>query len=385
MSPLPTVPRTFESRIAELGFTLPLPPEWISHPLPPEEPDFSDPTKLLPLALVTAPHSALIVAIAARPAYDNGTLHDWARYLLEHNSLNPRALGEHVVGTLPALVGEAVQPSEMGPMVVRFAFCEDGRRLLNLTLSAPEMLADSVQGLWFEILARFALTTPRGPTVPVFPAATPAPSSASPAEPTPVEEPGPDATSVAPESFIQHALAEDSATLDPEHPINANLRDRGIGLTPRLLALHPEDRKATLGAGALAARIDVPFGWHVIDDGKRTLLLDPSGAVQIHLHLLPREGRDDAGILDHLEADTRASYPEPECLRFAQGNLFALVVRGIHDGDQPIEQIHLLQPVPGRDLLMRARITSTPERAKASANLAELIFRSADFGATSAG
>lgn len=33
---------------------------------------------------------------------------------------------------------------------------------------------------------------------------------------------------------------------------------------------------------------------------------------------------------------------------------------------------------------MRARITSTPERAKASANLAELIFRSADFGTTSA-
>lgn len=295
MSPRATVPRTFDSRVADLGFTLPL-----------------------PLALITAPHSAIIVAIAARPAYDDGSLHDWARYLLEPNRHNPRALGEHVVGPLPALVGEAVQPSEMGPMVIRLAFCEDGRRLLNLTLSAPEMLANSVQGLWFKILSRFTLTTPRGPTVPVFPPVAPAPSPASSSEPTPVDAPNADATPDAPESFIHHALAEDSGTLDPEHPINANLRDRGIGLTPRLLALHPEDRKATLGAGALAARIDVPFGWHVIDDGKRTLLLDPSGAVQIHLHLLPREGRDDDGILDHLEADTRASYPEPEFLRLAR-------------------------------------------------------------------
>ena len=121
-----------------LGFTLPLPPDWVGHELPAEEPDFGNPTLLVPLAVVTAPHSALIFAIAARPAYEDGSLHDWARYLLQHHGLTPRTLGVHAVGTLPAIVGEAVQASDMGPMLVRFAFCEDGRRLLNLTRQLDE-------------------------------------------------------------------------------------------------------------------------------------------------------------------------------------------------------------------------------------------------------
>ncbi len=54
-------PRTFPARVAELGFTTQLPADWISHELPPEDVDFSDPTNLLPLGVVTAPHAAIIL------------------------------------------------------------------------------------------------------------------------------------------------------------------------------------------------------------------------------------------------------------------------------------------------------------------------------------
>ncbi len=155
-------PRTFPDRIAELGFTADLPVDWISHDLPKEDVDFSNPTMLVPLAIVTAPHAAIVFAFAARPAYEDGTVHDWAMYLLNHNQLQPRAVGQDAVAGVPAVVGEAVQPSELGPMVVRFAFFEDGNRLVNLTLTAPEMFADSVRDAWFAMLKSFALETPKG-------------------------------------------------------------------------------------------------------------------------------------------------------------------------------------------------------------------------------
>ena len=159
---LKLAPRTFPARIAQLGFTAQLPADWISHELPNEDVDFSNPTNLVPLAIVTAPHAAIVFAFAARPAYDDGTLHDWATYLMNHNQLQPRAVGSDVVAGVTAVVGETVQPSDLGPMIVRFAFLEDGGRLVNLTLTAPELFADSVRDAWFATLQSFKLETPRG-------------------------------------------------------------------------------------------------------------------------------------------------------------------------------------------------------------------------------
>ena len=153
--------RTFPARIAELGFTAQLPADWINHELPNEDADFSDPTQLVPLAIVTAPYAAIVFAFAARPAYEDGTLHDWATFLLNHNQLQPRAVGNAIVAGVAAVVGEAVQPSDLGTMVVRFAFLEDGGRLVNLTFTAPELLADSVRDAWFALLRSFTLETPK--------------------------------------------------------------------------------------------------------------------------------------------------------------------------------------------------------------------------------
>ena len=101
---LPLATRIFPSRIADLGFSARLPTDWPALTLPEEAPDFSNPTLLVPLAIVMAPHAALIFSFAARPAYDDGTLFDWAQYLLNHNQLKPRAMGTDTVGGIPAKV-----------------------------------------------------------------------------------------------------------------------------------------------------------------------------------------------------------------------------------------------------------------------------------------
>jgi hypothetical protein len=161
--------RTFPSRIADLDFSLALPSDWISHELPTEAPNFDDPTLLIALAVVTAPHSAIVLAVAARPAYTEGTLSDWGRWLLEKESASVRAMGEGQLGALPALVAEATKDSEVGTLVLRTAFAEDGARLINVTLTAPELLANAVLPIWNAALESFSLSTPRGATVPVYP------------------------------------------------------------------------------------------------------------------------------------------------------------------------------------------------------------------------
>ena len=169
MKTLDLATRTFPSRIADLDFSLALPRDWISHVLQQEALNFEDPTKLVPLAVVTAPHAAIVVAVAARPAYGDGTLSDWGRWLLENESASVRAMGEGRLGSLPALIAEATKASEIGTLVLRAAFAEDGARLVNLTLTAPELLADAVLQVWQAALDSFALGTPRGSTVSVYP------------------------------------------------------------------------------------------------------------------------------------------------------------------------------------------------------------------------
>lgn len=291
-------PRSFPARIAELGFTADLPADWITHELPTEELDFSDPTAFAPLAVVTATHSAIVFAFAARPAHDDGTLHDWAWYHLNHHQLRPRAIGADVIAGVAAMTGEATQDSDLGPLVVRFAFLEDGGRLINLTLTAPELLAAAVVQAWFGMLRSFQLETPQGSRFEIEEHAADGPAAPIP-EPwlDPAEEPAPPPELMenpppVKRTFRDFALEDDTTSLDPETSINANLRDRGAGLTPDVVAAHDEQKRATVAAGAIMAQFDVPYGWHVIDDGQRTLVFEPGGKVQINLNLIEPKPAD---------------------------------------------------------------------------------------------
>lgn len=396
--------RNFVSRVAELGFKADLPADWISHELPAEEVDFSNPTSFMALALVTAPHAAIVFAFAARPAYEDGTLEDWAGYNLNSNGLQAAGLGQALVAGVPAVCGEALQQSDLGPMLVRFAFLEDGNRLVNLTLTAPEMLADSVRDAWIGMLGSFTLETPRGsrfapgtphpqpasagqPAEATVPGA-PAPSAAGRPPQTEIPEPPADSTQLASNSesdeprttFTAFALDATPASLDPDAPFNANLRDRGIGLVPNCVSIDATARTARMAAGAIMARFEVPFGWHVIDDGRRTLVFEPTGKIQISLNLIPTSGRKPGEILDEIEGEMRRDYPAPEFLRGTHGRLHAIGARNIAVGDEPIEQYHLLSPHRDESMLLRARVTTSPEKADEACNLAELILESCDFG-----
>jgi len=370
MSALTTTPRHFPSRIADLGFTVSLPEDWIAHDLPDEQPDFSGPALLFPLAIVTARNAAMAFCAAARPAYEDGTLHDWMWFLLRHNGLTPRAVGPGEASGHPAMIGEAAQDGDLGPMTVRFALLEDGGRMVQFSLTAPDEFDDLARRVWFAALESFKLESPRGTSVALQPAADSAPAVETEAAAAPVAD-GEEAN-----TFAAHALAADAASFDPGQEMNARLRNNGIGFVPNLVAQDDAALTGTFAAGALMASVTIPFGWHIMDDSRRTLVFEPSGKTQISLNLIRHEGRAADAVLDEIEAATRGEHPAPEFVRGDYQGLAFLGVRNLTVNGSQVEQYHMLRPAPCGEVFVRARITTTAEQRTAAGNLAELILLS---------
>jgi hypothetical protein len=377
------------ARVADLAFRIAVPSDWNSPELPPEDVDFGAPDNFLPLLLAVAPWAAVALTVAARPGFEDGTLRDWSLFLLSSQGIRPTAFGPAAIGNVQGLAGVGRQEQEGTSLEVRFAFFEDGGRLVHLGLLAPEAISAPLEEVWRSALDSFLLAGPRGPSVPMGPGmgiareSAPAPetgmAAAAGTEATPeTPEPEPSEPPQFTDSDLGHyAKSGDLSTLDPEHPINARLRDQGVGFVPNLLDSDPQARTARLGAGAIQAMIQVALGWHVIDDGRRTMILDPDGRIQINLSLIPTEGQSIDGILDSIQEQTVRDYPDPEFLRLQDEGIWALAVRNILVDDEPVEQIHMLTKWADDSAMLRARVTADPESMGFAASYADLILKSA--------
>jgi hypothetical protein len=150
------------TRLAKLDFEVQLPADWIAQALPSEDPNFDDPSHLMALSVVTAPDATVAWTAGARPAYSVGTLNGWANYLLEQGGLGSRVQGEGRLGSLLAVVGVSVQPSEFGELQVRFAIAENAGQIFNVTLVAYESDAQTTLPVWERALASFAIGSSAG-------------------------------------------------------------------------------------------------------------------------------------------------------------------------------------------------------------------------------
>lgn len=387
------------ARIANLAFRIAAPREWNLHDLPGEEVDFSVPTAFFPLVVLTPPWAAVALTVAARPGFENGSLQDWSLFLLSAQDIRPTAFAPANIGNVPGLVGVGRQCQEGSWLEVRFAFFEDGGRLVHLGLLAPEAISGMLEPVWKKALETFELNAPQGPAaeigpgIGIMPERTAEPESAivaaEPAEAAPAEAAAPVQTNepIAPPREFEdtdlgfYAKSADAGTLDPEHPVNARLRDQGVGFVPNVLECDLQAKTARLGAGAIAAVIRVALGWHVNDDGRRTLLLDPDGKIQISLHLIPTAGRPTDQILDDIQAEASQSYPNPEFRRLEHDGLWGLAMRNIMVDGEPVEQTHLLTRWRKKSAMLRARVTSDPASTRFAVDYADLILRSAEYGA----
>lgn len=181
------------------------------------------------------------------------------------------------------------------------------------------------------------------------------------------------------------ALASDAATLDPAHPVNSALAEVGAGTVPHVLHVNAARRTATLACLPLRARLELPLGWHALEDGRHLALFDPGRQVQVHIGLLSCGGRPMAALLDALEREEAGEFPAPGALRLRDGDLHLLALRGTLGGRVPQELYHLLGPGPDAGTLVHLRALAAAARGSEAARLVQILHGALDFGARAEG
>ena len=178
-----------------------VPDGWVRVSLPEETYDFENPAVFLPLLVCMAPYGAVVFTVAARPAFDDGTVEDWAEYLAGLNNLTVQRIRDARVNRMPCLLVDATMPSDAGLMRSRSVFLEDGRRLFNVGALAPEAIWSSVEADFDHLLGAFKLDEVKGitaaplrlmtsePSLDITTATAPAPVQPAPVAKAKVKEP----------------------------------------------------------------------------------------------------------------------------------------------------------------------------------------------------
>jgi hypothetical protein len=278
----------------------------------------------------------------------------------------------------------------------RSVFLEDGRRLFNLGTLAPEAIWGSVESDLNRLLGAFVLDDVQGitaaplrqmtsePAVDLTAlsqeiATTVAPETTTAAMNTETNPAPPQNDAAAddlPAEASDVALADDAATLDPEHELNARLRDSGAGLVPRVIRVVTSKKYAVVAAAAIESLFHVPYGWHVIDDGKRTLVFDVKGNVQINLNLRTAAADEITTLLTSIGDELAAENPRALFLKLELLGMPCLAVRDlIIDGEQ-LDQAYLARPSHRPNLALVCRVTAARSEMTRAVNTAEVILMS---------
>ena len=376
-------------KFPQLAFSIQKPDDFNQIPLPDESQDFSDPSAMMPLGVFMASYGAVLCTVAARPFAGDpqapgGSLMEIvmdlaSRQLASAGGQVKKLMPERRWGTTVVEV-DANQPSEAGEMTLRAIFFEDGGTLYNVSRMAPVAIWGSVEATLNAMVDSFALLQLQGPTRPISPGSpppakaqfavpesAPAASEAIPAPSPAVQAPTPD--NAGPD-FTAYAL-NDPHALDLDEAINARLREAGAGLVPNILSRDEARQCALAGAGALAALLPVPFGWHVVDDGRRTLVFDKNNQVQVNFNLFTIEGKSPSDLFTAIIQDLAKENPDVEHRVFEYEDMNAMQVRNLVIDGENLQQAYLLKRHPHLEHLgIKVRITAAEQNLPRAANMA---------------
>lgn len=356
---------------AALAFTCRVPQRWVQATLPQHAVDFANPAALLPLAIFSSAADAAAFSVAVRPAYETGAVSQWLTWLTEAQRLfgadvaRPYALSDRT-----AVACTASERGPAGEMRLRLVMFEDGGNLFVLTVSAPAARWAELEGLLDPIARSFTLLGGRGSTV----ALSPAHARARDVLATAAGEPSTYAT------YASFSLADNAESLRASHPLNEELSAQGEGSPPPILSVDRRGRSATVRADAIAAALTVPLGWHVLDNSRCTLMIDPSRLIRFTFDRVQADARQVAAMLDGYLAEVAGEFPAAECARHELAGYVAVAVRGIESRGVPAERVLVIRPHPSQPgFLIRATVTAKPGDMPSMLDLLELLI--VDLGA----
>lgn len=377
------------------------PTDFVIADVPHEVPDFEKSPMFMPLAVTLTQLGPVVFSLGARPAFGDGTVSQWLDYVCREENYEHSEPQRIDIGGMPGVTCDAMQSSDAGLLQMRFVMIEDGGRLFQMSGLAPQALWKAAVERIDTMLRSFELAEKRGTQVPLFPgesAPVPAPvnvkinnnepadnksknsknknkkaeKAAEPAAEKPVETPAPPTDDYAPVEAasqpgrVRMTLAELQAmafpdnpnSLDPEHPMNVNVRNNRGGLVPRA-EVDLEKKIAVVGAGAIEGFFTIPLGWHAVDDGKRVLVFDPPYSIQISVSW--RTNEEALGIERYgrkLIQQYTDVQPELVVMEKEMDGVFGIGVREAKINDELLDQYFLVRDTGREGLMLVARVTS---------------------------
>ncbi len=156
--------KVFPALLAELEFEMLVPDGFITPDMPREDVDFSDPTKSAPIAVVTSQVALALIAVAARPAYEDGTVLQWLRFLAGHFQIDLQHVQVHEgegeqPGRITAFGTQVQEGTRLNLMIVAF---EDGDRFVTAHAMCPVELWPSFGDALSRSVESIRLTQPKG-------------------------------------------------------------------------------------------------------------------------------------------------------------------------------------------------------------------------------
>lgn len=164
----------FPARLAEIAFCINVPESFVVAALPEDSLDFDKPGHLAPLAMLHSQIAMAVVLVAARPAYSDGSVMEWFRFLAEHHgvpfsALLPGHVGESNCHGAIILDGTQIQDGTL--LRYHAALLEDGGRIILVQAMCPDELWPSFGEPITAAVASFTLDAPRGANAPLVPGA----------------------------------------------------------------------------------------------------------------------------------------------------------------------------------------------------------------------
>ncbi len=153
--------------IADLGFSISVPDGFVHANIPQEDVDFDNPTQSAPLALFSSQVALVLIAVAARPAYETGSVLQWLKYLCGHFDI---AISSFRRGDTcganahPAIFAEGSQEQNGQQFRMAIVAFEDGGRLVTAHAMCPTELWPSYGEQLMAALRSITLAAPQGPT-----------------------------------------------------------------------------------------------------------------------------------------------------------------------------------------------------------------------------
>lgn len=158
---------TIPPAIADLGFSIDAPDGFAHGELPQAQVDFDNPTESAPLAVFSSQVALALIAVAARPAYETGSVLQWIKYLCDHFGIDIKSFK---TGTTtgankhPAIIAECEQEQNGEQLRLTLVAFEDGTRFVTAHAMCPVELWPSYGKQLTAAVQSISLTAPKGPT-----------------------------------------------------------------------------------------------------------------------------------------------------------------------------------------------------------------------------